>query len=141
MTSSGRRFLSRTRLRVRPDFASSISVPLVGLSLLTPRPARSTSTEPLNNPLLSSIATSSATATAAAASAASAKKARQNAARAEAKKAAKQDSEAERLRALAAHKKRLEQARIEEIYRKGRGKAIGGGMTASVSSNGKLEWD
>lgn len=66
------------------------------------------------------------------------KKQRQNAAKREAAKAAKQDGEAERLAALARHKRELEKLRVAEQLG---GKKTSGGMTASVDANGKLVWD
>ncbi|KAF8586378.1 hypothetical protein K439DRAFT_963309 [Ramaria rubella] len=73
------------------------------------------------------------------------KKQRQNVAKREAAKGAKAEAEAERLALVAKHKRELERSRIAEQYsRKGTnvpGRTVGGGMTAAVSSDGKLVWE
>ncbi|KZP01771.1 hypothetical protein CALVIDRAFT_532530 [Calocera viscosa TUFC12733] len=71
------------------------------------------------------------------------KKQRQNARKREADKSAKGDQEAERLAALARHKRELEEERMRELA-KGAGagrKPVSGGMRASVNDKGALVWE
>ncbi|KAI0709705.1 hypothetical protein C8T65DRAFT_575529 [Cerioporus squamosus] len=67
------------------------------------------------------------------------KKQRQHAARREAEKAAKAEAEAQRLAALAKHKRELERERMAEQAKTSK-KTTGGGMSAYVDENGKLVW-
>ena len=70
------------------------------------------------------------------------KRQRQNARKRDEQKAEKADAEAERLAALAKHKKALEKERIaEQFKRAGSGKAPSGGMKATVDDHGKLVWE
>jgi len=67
------------------------------------------------------------------------KKQRQNQAKREAQKAAKAAEQREQAKALGAHRKGLEKARIEELHKQG--KQLSGGMSMSVGNSGKAEWD
>ena len=70
------------------------------------------------------------------------KRQRQNARKREEQKAGKAEAEAERLAALAKHKKALEKERMAEQFKKpGSGKAPSGGMMATVDDRGKLVWE
>ena len=70
------------------------------------------------------------------------KRQRQNARKREEQKAGKAEAEAERLAALAKHKKALEKERMVEQFKKsGSGKEPSGGMKASVDDRGKLVWE
>lgn len=69
------------------------------------------------------------------------KKQRQNAAKREAQKAAKADAEAERLAALAKHKREVERAKIAEQLNSSKGKKASGGMASYVNEKGQLVWD
>lgn len=64
------------------------------------------------------------------------KKQRQNAAKREAQKVAKAEAEAQRVTALAKHKREMEKAKIAEQYSN-----KGGGSSASVNDKGHLVWD
>lgn len=67
------------------------------------------------------------------------KRQRQNQAKRAAQKATRAEAEQQRLETLARHRKDSEQARIQEIYQKG--KQLSGGMSMSVGNSGKAEWD
>jgi len=67
------------------------------------------------------------------------KRQRQNQAKRVAQKASKAEAEEQRLETLDRHRKDMEQARIQEMYKKG--KQLSGGMSMSVGSSGKAEWD
>jgi hypothetical protein len=67
------------------------------------------------------------------------KKQRQNQAKREAERLAKADSQQQQMKALAEHRKNLENTRIEELHKKG--KQLSGGMAMSVGSTGKAEWN
>ena len=64
------------------------------------------------------------------------KKQRQNAAKREAQKAAKAEAEAQRVAALAKHRREMEKERIAEQHSK-----KSGGSSASVDGKGHLVWD
>jgi hypothetical protein len=68
------------------------------------------------------------------------KRQRQNAARRERQKDVKADEEAQRIAALAKHKRELERVRMAEQLAAPRSK-IGGGMKAAVDAGGKLVWE
>ncbi|KAF8318680.1 hypothetical protein DL93DRAFT_2095056 [Clavulina sp. PMI_390] len=68
------------------------------------------------------------------------KKQRQNQARRDAEKAAKADAEKERLAKLAKHKRELENERMKAQFAS-KGKALSGGMKATVDENGSLYWE
>ncbi|WVR03954.1 hypothetical protein IAU60_000953 [Kwoniella sp. DSM 27419] len=74
------------------------------------------------------------------------KNSKKNAKKAEAKKLARAAEEEDRQRRLASHKRDLERERINELYaakqsNTARGKVLGSGPKATVTSNGKLVWD
>lgn len=69
------------------------------------------------------------------------KRQRQNLQKREKEKAAKIDAEAERLTALAKHKREAEKAKIMEQDGKTSGKTASGGMNASMDERGKLVWE
>jgi hypothetical protein len=51
----------------------------------------------------------------------------------------KAEAQEQQMKALRAHQKELEKARIDELHKKG--KQLSGGMSMSVGGSGKAEWD